>query len=141
MASEEDEQLFGDEHVRVYRETDGERGYIWKRGTEILLLTTTGRKSGEPRTTPLIHRVDDGRWIIVASKGGTPDHPDWFKNLSENPEIEIQVKADRIPVKATVAEGEERERLWQLMTEVWPDYDAYQGNTDRQIPVVVLERA
>ena len=140
MASE-DENLFGAEHVRVYRETDGERGYIWKRGTEILLLTTTGRKSGEPRTTPLIHRVDDGRWIIVASKGGTPDHPDWFKNLSENPEIEIQVKADRIPVKATVAEGEERERLWQLMTEVWPDYDAYQGNTDRQIPVVVLERA
>ena len=141
MASEEDEQLFGDEHVRVYRATDGERGYIWKRGTEILLLTTTGRKSGEPRTTPLIHRVDDGRWIIVASKGGTPDHPDWFKNLSENPEIEIQVKADRIPVKATVAEGAERERLWQLMTEVWPDYDAYQGNTDREIPVVVLERA
>ena len=141
MASEADEQLFGDEHVRVYRETDGERGYIWRNGTEILLLTTIGRKSGEPRTTPLIHRVDDGRWIIVASKGGTPDHPDWFKNLSENPEIEIQVKADRIPVKATVAEGDERERLWKLMAEVWPDYDAYQGNTDRQIPVVVLERA
>jgi len=141
MASEADEQLFGDEHVRVYRETEGERGYIWRNGTEILLLTTIGRKSGEPRTTPLIHRVDDGRWIIVASKGGTPDHPDWFKNLSENPEIEIQVKADRIPVKATVAEGDERERLWKLMAEVWPDYDAYQGNTDRQIPVVVLERA
>jgi deazaflavin-dependent oxidoreductase (nitroreductase family) len=139
--SDSDDDLFGAEHVRVYQETDGERGYNWKRGTEILLLTTIGRNSGEPRTTPLIHRVDDGRWIIVASKGGTPDHPDWFKNLSENPKIEIQVKAEKIPVKATVAEGTERERLWKLMAEVWPDYDAYQGNTDRVIPVVILERA
>jgi len=66
-----DEELFGDEHVRVYRETGGERGYIWRNGTTILLLTTTGRKSGEERTTPLIHRVDGDRWIVVASKGGT----------------------------------------------------------------------
>ena len=134
-----DDQLFGDEHVRVYRETDGERGYHW-RGTAILLLTTTGRKSGEERTTPLIHRTDGDRWIVVASRGGTPDHPGWFYNLSEDPEIEIQVKGERIPVRASTVEGDERERLWKLMTEVWPDYDAYQSNTDRKIPIVALER-
>jgi deazaflavin-dependent oxidoreductase (nitroreductase family) len=137
---QKDEELFGDEHVRVYRETDGERGYLWRNGTTILLLTTKGRKSGEERTTPLIHRTDGDRWVIVASKGGTPDHPAWFKNLSEDPEAEIQVKAEKIPVRASEAEGDERERLWQMMAEVWPDYDAYQSNTDRRIPVVVLER-
>ncbi len=136
----DDDQLFGAEHVRAYRETGGERGYHW-RGTTILLLTTIGRSSGEPRTTPLIHRVDDGRYIVIASKGGAPEHPDWFRNLSENPQIEIQVKDERFPVAATVAEGEERERLWRLMTEVWPDYDEYARKTDRRIPVVVLERA
>ncbi len=138
MASDDD-QLFGPEHVRVYRETDGERGYHWC-GTTILLLTTTGRRSGEERTTPLIHRTDGDRWVVVASKGGTPEHPDWFQNLEQDPEAEIQVKAERIPVRATVAEGDERERLWKLMTEVWPDYDEYQAKTDRTIPVVLLER-
>jgi deazaflavin-dependent oxidoreductase (nitroreductase family) len=127
--------------VRVYRETHGERGYHW-RGTKILLLTTIGRKSGEERTTPLIHRTDGERYVIIASKGGAADDPAWFKNLSKNPEpIEIQVKGDRFPVTASVAEGPERERLWKLMTEDWPDYDDYQTKTDRQIPVVVLERA
>ena len=139
--SEEDDQLFGPEHVRVYRETGGERGYDW-RGTTILLLTTIGRKSGEERTTPLIHRTDGERYVIIASKGGAADDPAWFKNLSKNPDrIEIQVKGDRFPVTASVTEGPERERLWKLMTEVWPDYDDYQVKTDRQIPVVVLERA
>ena len=134
-----DDELFGEEHVRVYRETGGERGYHW-RGTTILLLTTTGRRSGEERTTPLIHRVDGDRWIVVASKGGTPDHPAWYLNLAEDPEIEIQVLDEVIPVTASTVEGEERDRLWGLMAEVWPDYDAYQSNTDRKIPIVALER-
>ncbi|MCU0258391.1 MAG: nitroreductase family deazaflavin-dependent oxidoreductase [Solirubrobacteraceae bacterium] len=134
-----DDDLFGAEHVRVYRETGGERGYHW-RGTTILLLTTTGRRSGEPRTTPLIHRVDDGRWVIVASKGGTPEHPAWFLNLEADPEATIQVQAEEIPVRMSVAEGEERSRLWRLMAEVWPDYDAYQERTEREIPIVLLER-
>ena len=134
-----DDQLFGDEHVRVYRETGGERGYEW-RGTTILLLSTTGRKSGERRTTPLIHVTDDGRWVVIASKGGAPDHPAWFKNLSENPDIEIQVKDEVIPARADVVEGDDRERLWKAMTEVWPDYDDYQASTDRKIPVVALSR-
>src|SRR3954469_19544104 len=138
--TESDDNVFGAEHVRVYRETDGARGYDW-RGTTILLLTTTGRTSGEERTTPLIHRTDGDRWVVIASQGGAPEHPGWFKNLEADPDdVEVQVKADRFPVRASVAEGEERERLWRLMNEVWPDYDAYQERTDREIPVVVLER-
>jgi deazaflavin-dependent oxidoreductase (nitroreductase family) len=135
-----DDDLYGDEHVRVYRETGGERGYDWK-GTQILLLTTTGRRSGEEHTNPLIQRTDDGRWVVVASNGGAPDHPGWFKNLEANPDsVEIQVKDERIPVRPSVAEGEERDRLWERMTEVWPAYDKYQQRTDREIPVVVFER-
>ena len=138
MASPDDE-LFGEQHVRVYRETGGERGYDW-RGTTILLLTTTGHSSGEQRTTPLIHRTDGERWVIVASKGGAPEHPAWFVNLQADPEATIQVKDEQIAVRAATAEGEERARLWSLMTEVWPAYDEYQTKTEREIPVVVLSR-
>jgi deazaflavin-dependent oxidoreductase (nitroreductase family) len=134
-----DDDLFGEEHVRVYRETGGERGYEW-RGTTILLLTSEGRISGESRTTPLIHRVDGDRWVVVASKGGAPENPGWFENLKANPEATIQVKSEKVPVRATTAEGEERSRLWSLMAEVWPAYDDYQAKTDREIPVVVLSR-
>jgi deazaflavin-dependent oxidoreductase (nitroreductase family) len=134
-----DDDLFGQEHVRMYRETGGERGYNW-RGQTILLLTTKGRVSGQERTTPLIHRTDDGRWVVVASKGGAPDHPDWYKNLRADPEATIQVKDERIPVRANVASGEDRTRLWRRMTETWPAYDQYQQKTSREIPVVVLER-
>ena len=134
-----DDELFGAEHVRVYRETDGERGYHW-RGTTILLLTTTGRKSGERRTTPLIHRVDGDRYVVVASKGGAREHPDWFANLSADPDVEIQVEGEIFAVEPSVAEGDERERLWKLMAEVWPDYDDYAERTNREIPVVILSR-
>jgi deazaflavin-dependent oxidoreductase (nitroreductase family) len=138
MASGDDE-LFGAEHVRVYRETDGERGYHW-RGTTILLLTTRGRRSGEEHTTPLIHRTDGGRWVVVASKGGAPANPAWFENLRAQPDAAIQVRGEIVPVRASAAEGEERTRLWSLMTDVWPAYDDYQAKTDREIPVVVLTR-
>ena len=138
--STEDENLFGPEHVRVYRETGGERGYSWRNGTKILLLSTVGHSSGQERTTPLIHREDGGHWVIVASKGGAPEDPAWYRNLQANPEAEIQVKSETIPVRASDAQGEERERLWRDMAEVWPDYDNYQQRTDRTIPVVVLER-
>jgi deazaflavin-dependent oxidoreductase (nitroreductase family) len=134
-----DDDLFGPAHVRAYRESDGEHGYHW-RGTEILLLSTKGRATGKERTMPLIHRQDDGRWVVVASKGGAPDHPYWYKNLEADPKAIVQVKGEVIPVRARKAEGDERERLWGLMTEVWPAYDEYQQRTDRDIPVVVLER-
>jgi deazaflavin-dependent oxidoreductase (nitroreductase family) len=134
-----DDHLFGAEHVRAYRESSGERGYHWK-GATILLLTTRGRTSGEPRTAPLIYRTDDGRWVIVASRGGTPTNPSWFENLRADPEATIQVRAETIPVRAETATGEDRERLWSLMAEVWPAYNDYQARTERQIPVVVLAR-
>lgn len=134
-----DQDLFGQEHVRAYRETGGERGYHW-RGTTILLLTTTGRRSGAERTTPLIFRENGDSWVVVASKGGAPDHPAWYKNLQADAEALIQVKDERIPVRARTAEADERQRLWQRMIEVWPAYDEYQRKTDREIPVVVFER-
>jgi deazaflavin-dependent oxidoreductase (nitroreductase family) len=137
--ADSDDDLFGAEHVRVYRETDGERGYRW-RGTTILLLSTRGRSSGEERTTPLIHRTDGDRWVIVASKGGTPENPSWYENLKADQQASIQVKGETIQVSAGTAQGEERERLWRLMAEVWPAYDEYQARTDREIPVVVLTR-
>jgi deazaflavin-dependent oxidoreductase (nitroreductase family) len=137
----QEEQLFGDEHVRVYRESGGAVGGRWKRGTSILLLTTRGRRSAQERTSPLIYRPDGDRWVVVASKGGAPDHPGWYRNIQAHPEdVSIQVGDEVIPVTASVAEGEERERLWRLMADVWPDYDAYAKRTDRDIPVVVLTR-
>ncbi len=137
--SDSDDDLFGEEHVRVYRETGGERGYHW-RGTTILLLTTRGRTSGEDRTTPLIHRTDGDRWVIVASKGGAPANPSWFENLQADPEARIEVKGEQIPVLASTAQGDERARLWKMMCEVWPAYADYQTKTEREIPVVVLTR-
>jgi deazaflavin-dependent oxidoreductase (nitroreductase family) len=137
----EAENLFGEEHVRRYRETGGEVGHEWKEGSTVLLLTTTGRTSGEPRTTPLIYAVDGDRYVIVASKGGAPDDPGWYLNLSKTPEVELQVKDEVFGARARVAEGDERERLWAKANEVWPHYAEYATKTDREIPVVVLERS
>ena len=139
MSAPGDVELFGEEHVRVYRKTGGERGYHW-RGTTILLLTTTGRSSGEQRTTPLIHRVDGERFVVVASKGGAPANPSWYENLLADPDATVEVLDQTIPVRASTAEGEERARLWSLMVEVWPAYDEYQARTQREIPVVILAR-
>ncbi len=136
-----DDNLFGEEHVRRYRETGGEVGHIWREGSTILLLTTKGRKTGEPRTTPLIYAEDGDRYVIVASKGGAPENPGWYENLSKNPEVELQVLDEVFPAHARTAEGEERERLWRKANEVWQHYDEYQTKTEREIPVVVLERA
>jgi deazaflavin-dependent oxidoreductase (nitroreductase family) len=138
MASDDD--LFGQEHVRVYRETGGERGYRWRNGTKILLLSTHGRSSGQERTTPLIHRTDGDTWVVVASKGGAPENPSWYQNLEADPEATIQVRDERIAVRASTAGGPDRERLWRLMAEDWPAYDEYQKKTDREIPVVVFSR-
>jgi deazaflavin-dependent oxidoreductase (nitroreductase family) len=137
----EAENLFGEKHVQRYRETGGEVGHKWKRGSKILLLTTKGRNSGEPRTTPLIYEQDGDSYVIVASKGGAPKNPGWYRNLHKNPNVELQVLHDVFPARARTAEGEERERLWGLVNQQWPDYDSYQTKTDREIPVVVLERA
>jgi proline iminopeptidase len=132
--------LFGDEHVRRYRETDGKEGHVWREDSTILLLTTKGRKTGLDRTVPLIYDHEGANPVVVASKGGAPDHPGWFKNLVKTPGAEVQILGDRFPVRAREAEGEERERLWAQMNRMWPHYAEYQEKTDREIPVVVLER-
>jgi proline iminopeptidase len=136
----EADNLFGDEHVRRYRETGGKVGHIWRGGSTILLLTTTGRTTGEKRTSPLIYAEDGAAFVIVASKGGAPDHPGWYKNLEKTPEVELQVKDEVFRARARTAQGDERARLWRKANEVWPQYDEYAKKTNREIPVVVLER-
>lgn len=130
--------LFGQEHVRAYRESNGEVGHEWQDGVYTLLLTTTGRRSGEPYTTPLIYiEVDDG-YAIVASKGGADDHPDWYRNLVADPTVEVQVGPEQFTATARTVDARERAQLWPRLTDVWPDYDDYVARTDREIPVVVL---
>ncbi|MFJ3779728.1 nitroreductase family deazaflavin-dependent oxidoreductase [Streptomyces sp. NPDC090075] len=129
--------LLGADHVKRYRETGGEVGYLWN-GVPTLLLTTTGRRSGQQRTTPLIFGRDGDDYLVVASKGGAPKHPLWFLNLQATAEAEIQVRAERTAVTARVAGDDERPRLWAAMAKIWPNYDVYETRTDRRIPVVVL---
>lgn len=132
-----DLSLFGEEHVKRYIETGGETGHIWN-GVTTLLLTTTGRKSGEARTQPMIYGDDNGRCVVIASQGGAPTHPGWYHNLHANPNVQVQVKDKKFDATATTAEGTERERLWKLMTGIWPNFDQYKERTERVIPVVVL---
>lgn len=132
---------FGQEHVRGYRETDGAVGHIWKRGSKTLLLTTSGRRTGQPTTTPLIYEETGDSYVVIASQGGAPEHPGWYRNLVKTPEVEVQVEGDVFNAVARTATGEERDELWKLAAQQWPDFDLYQQRTERQIPVVVLERA
>lgn len=133
--------LFGQEHVDRYRETDGEVGHEWN-GTQTLLLTTKGRKSGEPKTTPLIYAPhEDGAVTVVASKGGADEPPGWYSNIQADPEVEVQIRGDRFRARARTATAEEKPEMWKTMVSEWPDYDEYQTKTDREIPVVVLERS
>ena len=126
------------EHTRRYVESGGEDGHEWRPGVPTLLLTTTGRRSGQHRRTALIYGRDNADYVVVASKGGAPDHPAWYLNLQADPEVEIQVLDATLPATARTVTGAERERLWALMCQAWPAYDEYQGRTDREIPVVVL---
>lgn len=135
------------EHVRLYFE-DPEKAHMWDStplgGPGILptlLLTTIGRKSGKPRHLPLLYVKTNAGYIIVASKGGSPSHPAWYLNLLAKPQCEIRVGAEHHHVIARRAEGDERSRLWKMMTKLYPPYDDYQAATSREIPVVVLEPA
>jgi deazaflavin-dependent oxidoreductase (nitroreductase family) len=132
--------LFGQEHVKRYVETDGEVGHDWQDGVPVLILTTTGRRSGEDRPTPLIYGRSGDDYLVVASKGGAPEPPAWYLNLSEAPDVQVQVKADRFGAHARTATPEEKADMWSTMAAIWPAYDEYQTKTDREIPVVVLER-
>ena len=127
------------EHMHNYLATDGVDGHIW-RGVPTLLLTTVGCKSGAPRMLPLIYGQDGDDYIIVASKGGFPEHPAWYNNLVAQPEVQVQVAADKFAARAITIGGERRQKLWDIMAEIWPPYIDYQQKTDRHIPVVVLAR-
>jgi deazaflavin-dependent oxidoreductase (nitroreductase family) len=137
--TDSNDELFGAEHVRRYRETDGEAGHEW-RGTTTLLLTTTGHKSGAERTTPLIYQPYGDDHLLVASNGGSDGPPSWYVNLERQPEVEIQIQDDRFRARARTATPDEKPDMWRTMTATWPAYDDYQKRTDREIPVVVLER-
>jgi deazaflavin-dependent oxidoreductase (nitroreductase family) len=134
-----DLSLLGPEHVRRYRETNGEVGYLWN-GATCLVLTTRGRRSGAPRDVPLIFGADGRNCVVVASKGGAPQHPRWYENLVADPHVKVQVRGDRFDAIARTATGAERARLWKIATAVWPSYDEYVKRTTREIPVVLLER-
>jgi deazaflavin-dependent oxidoreductase (nitroreductase family) len=128
------------DHLREYVQTDGEDGHLWM-GVPTLLLTTVGRRSGQARRTPLIYGEDAGRYLVVASKGGSPEHPAWYLNLEADPRVLVQIKGDVFEAVAHTATDEEKPALWQIMTAIWPAYDEYQTKTDRPIPVVVLTPA
>ena len=124
--------------MKAYQESGGEVGHEWQPGVMTLLLTTRGRSSGTPHVTPLIYGTDGADYIVVASKGGAPEHPDWYVNLEADPQVEIQVGPDVMTGTARTADSEERGRLWSQMAEIWPAYNDYATKTDREIPVVVI---
>jgi len=128
------------DHVDSYVATGGRDGHIW-RGVPTLLLTTVGRRSGKARRTPLIYGRDGDRYLVVASKGGMPEHPAWYENLVADPQVRVQVADEVFDARARTATAEEKPALWRVMAAIWPDYDEYQKRTDRDIPVVVLERS
>ncbi len=130
--------LFGDEHVTRYRETDGAEGHDWQ-NTSVLILTSTGRRTGQQRSTPLIYQRHGADYVVVASKGGAEQPPSWYLNLQQNPEVEVQVEGERFAARARTADPQEKPEMWKTMAAAWPAYDDYQRKTEREIPVVVLQ--
>lgn len=130
---------FNQSIIEEFRANDGKVGGPFEGGT-LLLLTTTGAKSGQPRLSPLAYTTDGDRYVIIASKGGAPTNPDWYYNLLAHPIATIEVGSEKFQVRATVIEEPERSRLYAKMVEKMPGFAEYQRNTTRQIPVVVLER-
>lgn len=135
------------DHLQRYVESNGADGHMWDSAPvggpgpiPTLILTTTGRRSGKSISMPLIYGEENGKYVVVASKGGAPEHPGWYLNLVAHPTVEVQVLADRFRATARTATGEERARLWQTMAAIYPPYNAYQAKTQREIPVIVLER-
>ena len=127
-------------HTVAYRATRGVIGHKVPGGPPMLLLDHVGAKSGQKRTSPLVYGRDGDDIVLVASKGGNPKNPAWFHNLKANPDARVQIGSEFIDVHARVASPPERERLWPRMVEIWPGYEGYQARTDREIPLVILER-
>jgi F420H(2)-dependent quinone reductase len=134
-------------NVWLYRRSNGRIGKTWRvgsalrHGVPVCLLTTTGRKSGLPRTVPLLHMTDGDNVILVASQGGLPENPQWYGNVLADPDVSVQFGGTTRRMRARTATPEERARLWPQLTEVYADFDSYQSWTDREIPVVICEPA
>jgi len=122
----------------IYRRSGGKLGAKFMRGAPVFLLITKGRKTGEPRTAPLIYLQDGADYILVASKGGMSHHPAWYLNLEANPECEIELGREHMPMRARRVSDEEKAALWPRLLAIYPDYDDYQARTDRNIPVIRL---
>jgi deazaflavin-dependent oxidoreductase (nitroreductase family) len=134
------------DHLKEYAD-DPEKGHFWDgsslggdKKTPTLLLTTKGRKSGRASVMPLIYGKDGDRYVIIGSKGGAPEHPAWYLNMMADPIVEVQVVHDKFQAKAHTATGAERQRLFEMMTKVYPPFPDYQSRTRRELPVVVLEK-
>lgn len=123
----------------AYRASSGRLGGRFLRGAPVMLLTTVGRRSGEARVAPLIYLEDGESVVTVASKGGSARHPLWYRNLQANPDVEVQIGAEKRKLRARTASAEEKDKLWPRLRMIYPDYDDYQARTERDIPVVILE--
>ena len=145
--SEEDESYtkqefedFNRNLVAEFRANKGKVGGMFE-GAPLLLLTTTGAKTGQARVAPLAYTRDNDRYVIIASKGGSSSHPDWYFNLRARPEVTVEVGEEKFPARATIQHGDDRQRLFDQMASAMPNFAEYQRNTQRVLPVIVLERA
>ncbi|MGZ3611525.1 MAG: nitroreductase family deazaflavin-dependent oxidoreductase [Ktedonobacteraceae bacterium] len=125
--------------IDEFRENGGKVGGFWE-GKPLLLLTTTGAKSGQRHTNPMMYLADGNRLLVFASKRGAPTNPDWYHNLVAHPEATVEVGTETYEATATVLNGEERDRLYARQAELYPQFGEYQANTTRKIPVIALER-
>ncbi|HEY4400516.1 MAG TPA: nitroreductase family deazaflavin-dependent oxidoreductase [Acidimicrobiia bacterium] len=130
---------FNEQVIDEFRANGGKVGGAFE-GSSLLLLQTTGAKTGRSRVKPLVYRRDGDRLVVFGTKGGSPTHPEWFYNVRANPRVTVEVGSDRFEADARVALPDERERLWRLQTQDVPVFADYQKKTDRTIPVVILER-
>ncbi len=126
------------EHVKQYVDSGGKEGHFWQPGVPTLLLTTRGKKSGTARRTALIYGKDGADYVVMASYAGAPAHPDWYFNLDADSEVVIQVGEEIMTGTARTVADADRERVWKVMTDIWPDYDEYATKTDRKIPLVAI---
>lgn len=130
---------WNDKVIDEFRANEGKVGGMFE-GMPVLILHTTGAKTGDERVHPLVYQADGDRAVVFASKGGAPENPAWFHNLVANPDVTVELGTETVPMRARVAEGDERERLWARQKEIAPGFADYEAKTTRQIPVVVLER-
>jgi deazaflavin-dependent oxidoreductase (nitroreductase family) len=140
MTTVNDFNQFNQNLIEEFRAHDGKVTGVFE-GAPLLLLTTTGAKTGRKRTTPLVYFQDGDRIVVFGSKGGAPTHPAWYHNLVANPDVTVELPGETLEARAVTADGAERDRIWSAQKELMPGFKDYEAKTDRQIPVVVLERA